>query len=173
MELKHECFRDYVNPVFFETGSYAGDGIQAAIDSGFKTIFSMEVNPLNVEECQVRFDGNLDVYIIKGDSCINLLDNIKGINSKITFWLDAHYSGEGSGKGIVKYPLLYELNQIRQHSRHDHTIIIDDIRRWRGFNRERDYDVSNVIDTIMAINPRYTIDFCDGTEKDDVLIAHL
>jgi hypothetical protein len=173
MELKHECFRDYINPVFFETGSYAGDGIAAAIEAGFESIMSMEVNPPNYNECCDRFMNNDNVYLFLGDSCKDLWDIISHIKCNITFWLDAHYSGEGSPKGLVKYPLLYELNQIRQHPIKTHTIIIDDMRCWRGFNPDRDHDDLNIIDTIMAINPDYKIRYVDGTEKDDVLIAYV
>ena len=33
-------FSKYPNPVFIETGSHTGDGIQFAIDAGFQTIIS-------------------------------------------------------------------------------------------------------------------------------------
>ena len=173
MELKYKEFKNHLNHVFFETGSYSGNGVQAALDSGFKEIFSMEINPPNYKECMERFSGVNNVAIIHGDSCVDLFDVIKHIELPITFWLDAHYSGEGSPKGHVKYPLLYELNQIRKHPIKTHTIIIDDMRCWRGFNPARDHDDTNIIDTIMAINKDYKITYVDGTDKNDVLIASL
>jgi len=172
MELKHDQFKNHLNPVFFETGSYAGDGIEAAIQAGFSIILSMEVNPPNYEECRERFSGNDKVILVNADSCIDLWDQIKSISTPITFWLDAHYSGDESPTGLVKYPLLYELNQIKQHPIKTHTIMIDDMRCWRGFNSARDYDDTNIIDTLMAINPSYKIRYIDGTEPNDVLIAH-
>lgn len=173
MELKHQEFKNHLNDIFFETGSYAGDGIQAALDAGFNMVYSMEVNPPNYEECLERFKDNINVYLFQGDSSCDLYEAIRGINTPITFWLDAHYSGEGSAMGLVKYPLLYELNQIRRHHLNTHTIMIDDMRCWRGFNPARDHDDNNIIDTIMAINPRYKIKYVDGTEPNDVLIAYI
>lgn len=171
MELKHECFKDYVNPVFVETGSYSGDGIQAALDSGFDRVISMELNPPNYNECKSRFMDNPKVNVVYGDSANGLFDIIEKLDCQITFWLDAHYSGDGSPTGEVKYPLLYELNQIRRHPIKTHTIIIDDMRCWKGFDPLRDHDYTNIIDTVMAINPNYKIKFVDGTEPNDVLIA--
>jgi hypothetical protein len=173
MELKYQCFKDYPNPYFIETGSYAGDGIQAALDSGFETIISLEVNPPNVKECTERFKNEKIVVILQGDSSTDLWGIISQLDKPITFWLDAHYSGEGSPIGIVNMPLLYELNQIRRHHIKTHTIIIDDVRCWEGVSQVRDFSLDNVFDTLMRINPKYQINYVDGTEPQDVLIASL
>ena len=45
--MKHD-FKPYPNRIFIETGSYEGDGIQAAIDSGnYDLIISIEFPELN------------------------------------------------------------------------------------------------------------------------------
>jgi hypothetical protein len=171
MELKYQCFKNHINIYFVETGSYAGDGVQAALDYGFENIISIEVNPPNFEECLNRFKDIPNVRLIKGDSATNLFSIIKFINRPITFWLDAHYSGENSPIGIVKMPLLYELDQIRKHHIKNHTIIIDDVREWKGVSPLRDFQLEDIINSLKSINPNYHIICVDGTEKEDVLIA--
>ena len=39
--MRHD-FKKYLNPVFIETGSLQGKGIQAAIDAGFQKVISIE-----------------------------------------------------------------------------------------------------------------------------------
>jgi hypothetical protein len=173
MELKYQCFKDYPNVYFVETGSYAGDGIQAALNSGFKNIISLEVNEPNVEECRLRFKDEDGVAVVHGDSSVDLWNTIQHIDVPITFFLDGHWSGIGSPIGIVNMPLLYELNQIRRHHIKTHTIIIDDVRCWEGVSQVRDFSLDNVVDTLMRINPEYQISYVDGTEPQDVLIASL
>lgn len=37
-------FEKYPNPIWVETGSHHGDGIQQAIDAGFKELYSIELS---------------------------------------------------------------------------------------------------------------------------------
>jgi HSP90 family molecular chaperone len=53
---------------FIETGSYLGDGIQLAIDSGFSKIYSIELGPHLYEGCKRRFANQPNVNLILGDS---------------------------------------------------------------------------------------------------------
>jgi hypothetical protein len=117
--------------VFIETGSYRGDGIQAAIDAGFKKIISIDSSIEAIEFCVNRFDlmniHEPDISLIHSDSAISLYDIIKDIKEPILFWLDAHWQFlEGTEPGKNPFPLLKELDQISKHKRNDHTIIIDD-----------------------------------------------
>jgi hypothetical protein len=173
MEKKYECFKDHLNPWFVETGSYAGDGIEAALKSGFEHIISMEINETNFMECTGLFEDNSNVILFNDDSALFLLRAINMIQTRITFWLDAHFSGADGQTGLVKYPILYELAQIKQHHRKDHTIIVDDVRLWEGVSAERDFSLEDIINSLMSINPDYKITYADGTEPNDILIASL
>jgi hypothetical protein len=104
-------FSKYPNPVFIETGSFTGDGIQAAIDAGFQTIISIELSDHFYNMCKNRFRENPNVHIIKGDSFKVLPDIIKNIDSRITFWLDGHFSGDHTAKGNKISPIIEELEQ--------------------------------------------------------------
>jgi len=63
--MKHD-FRPFLNPVFIETGSYTGDGIQAALNSGFTKVISIELVPHYYNLCKKRFQNNPMVnYILE------------------------------------------------------------------------------------------------------------
>jgi hypothetical protein len=173
MELKHEVFRRFPNQWFVETGTYAGDGVQAALDAGFPHVISMDVDEANYNRALERFKDDPRVELHLADSAIKLYDIIKNIKEPITFWLDAHWSGEGSPQGIVPIPLLYELSQIKKHPIPTHTILIDDMRCWRGITHIRDFEEEHLLVMINSINGWYKIEYADGTESNDVLIAHV
>jgi len=97
--LYQNLFLKYPNPVFIETGSYYGQGIQKAIESGFKEIYSIELSDKYYNLCKNKFKDFKHVHIIQGDSCEVLGELIKIINQKITFWLDGHWSMEDTAKG--------------------------------------------------------------------------
>lgn len=120
------------NNIFFETGTYHGEGVQAAVDARFDKIFSIECKKEFYDECTSKFCDDR-ISLIYGDSSKILYDYIKLINDEITFFLDAHYMWndldqkllEHPGKGRI--PLIEELDQIKKHHIKTHTIIIDDI----------------------------------------------
>ena len=164
-----ELFQKYPNPVFIESGTYYGDGIQAAVDSGFETIYSIELDEKLYRHCVNRFKDNMNVHIIFGDSHLVLDDLLSMIRSPITFWLDGHWAGEGTSMGKYESPLIKELEAIGRHHIKTHTILIDDLRCWnkdvQGFDREA---LSN---TCLQINPEYKISFGKGYVENDILIA--
>ena len=53
-------------------------------------------------------------------------------NGRILFWLDGHYSGEGTGGCDEVCPIIAELRLIAQSKRKDHCILIDDARLFIG-----------------------------------------
>lgn len=118
-----------LNPIFIETGSYIGDGIQAAIDSGFKEIHSIELSEKYYNICKERFKNNKNVTIHFGDSGVVLEDLIRNIDNGITFWLDGHYSSSDTACARdYCSPIQQELSCIRRHIRPDHVIMIDDMK---------------------------------------------
>jgi hypothetical protein len=163
-------FSKYLNPVFVETGSYRGDGIQSALDSGFESVYSIEITNKYYSHCVNRFAGK-PVFLFRGDSSIILFDVIKNINSRITFWLDGHWSGDDTGFGFDKYPLLLELDQIYRHPIKNHTILIDDVRL---FDTQWNIGTIDLIKhKILTINPQYKFSFENGFVVNDVLVAEV
>lgn len=166
-----ELFKKYPNPVFIETGSWHGDGIQQALDAGFKKVYSIELSNQLYEQCRNRFDKNKDVILFNGDSSDILPYLLFNIHVPVTFWLDGHYSCGDTAMGKLKSPLIQELSAIRGHDVRNHTILIDDLRDWtieeHGFNTE-------ILKQIISkINPGYKFTLEDGYIPNDILVAKL
>jgi len=166
-------FKKYLNNNFIETGCYLGFGIQAAIDVGFKKIYSIELSDTFYEQCSIKFKTNPQVKIIKGDSATVLGPVLSEIKDETTFWLDGHFSGEGTARGLFSSPLLEELRQIKEHSIKTHTIIVDDLRCWSKNDPEIGFNAQDIKKALLEINPSYCISYEYGTVPDDIMVAHL
>ena len=68
MKNKRNVFKNHINEVFIETGSYTGDGIFSALECGFSKIISIEISPKYYSLCCRRFQNNKNVEVIFGDS---------------------------------------------------------------------------------------------------------
>jgi hypothetical protein len=75
------------------------------------------------------------------------------------FWLDGHFSGEGTARGGEDTPIVTELNIIRSHQRNDHVILIDDARMFRGADGYPTLD--HLFTLLKEINPAYIVDVAD------------
>lgn len=171
MPANKDLFKKYINTILIETGSYRGDGIKAALDAGFSHVFSIELSPELHYLCEDRFYGNRNVTLILGDSAVELDKLLTWINRPTTFWLDGHYSGDDTAKGDTEYPLMKELDAIKNHRRDDFIIMVDDLRCWSvpvcGF------DTKVIEERCLDINPKYKFTLEDGFVPNDILVAHL
>lgn len=170
-EYKRNCI------AFVETGSYRGDGIQAALDAGFREIISIDSEDVNIRFCRSRFNlvrepGHV-ARMVLGDSATCLYQLIKDFKGPLMFWLDAHsqyLEDEVLAPGIEPYPLLKELAQIAKQGRTDHMIFIDDILHLThpdvtGWSRK-------IIEQhLREINPRYDFSYIANPVKHNLLIA--
>jgi hypothetical protein len=167
-----EVFSKYPNKYFIETGTYYGSAIRIALESGFKKIYSIELSPFYYKHTKAKFKDQQNVQIIQGDSAKILGSVIDKIQGRITFWLDAQYSGRKAEKGDTMSPLMQELSAIGQHPIKRHTIMIDDVRLL-GTDKFDGITLNQVIQKIMSINPEYQIVFEDGYEEEDILVAYI
>lgn len=164
-----ELFQRYMNPVFIESGSFMGDGIQMALDAGFKKIYSIELSENLYRKCVVRFRDNENVNLIFGDSHLVLDDLLIGINERVTFWLDGHWAGDDTAIGRYESPLIQELEAIGRHHIKNHIILIDDLRCW---NRDvQGFDTEIIRQKCLEINPAYRFTFENGYMPNDILAA--
>ena len=178
MPITAQLLSKYLNNYFVETGSFIGDGIHTAVSQGFSDIRSIEFYLPLVDRCRTRFQTNPTVKVIRGNSGVDLERVISDINEPITFWLDAHYSGDGTAYANKFCPVMDELDQISRHPIKTHTILIDDRRL---FGREDHMDgipfpevtEEAIISRLKEINPNYIISYGDSTIKDDVIIAYI
>jgi len=164
---------NYSNDYFIETGTYRGDTLEI-IKKNYKNIYSVELSEVFYNNAVNRFKNDKNIKICFGNSRYDLLSIISDINSPITFWLDSHWScveNVGCDKDVL-CPVLYELDQIKQHNIKSHTIMIDDIRLMDGIN----FNVKKeeILEKLYEINPNYTIVYYDDyTAKNDVLVAYI
>lgn len=168
MPLTREIIRKYRggNRYFIETGTYEGDTVLMAVQEGFEKVFSIELNENRYIAAVKRFENEPKVKIVKGDSSIELPAIIKDLNSLIFFWLDAHLDGP------VNAPLFEELNAILQHPIKNHTILIDDVRRFGEYLLNASKE--SLSKKLLEINSRYVIRYeNDGLTVDDVMAACL
>jgi hypothetical protein len=114
-----------------ETGTHYGDMV-AAMRTRFNRIDSIEIyEPLYIKAL-ARFAGDKNIYLHYGDSEKILPAILAALTEPALFWLDAHYSGEGTGKGSLDTPILKELKFILAHPLRKHVILIDDARLFVG-----------------------------------------
>lgn len=166
-------FKQFVgNNFFYESGSCMGDGIQNALDSGIRYVYSVELSEYYHAFCQGRFYCNGNVKLYLGDTVKLMPGIIAGSKEAITFWLDGHDSGgktaKGDGYKIDGFPVFEELAIIAAHPVKTHTILIDDISptpeqfRW----------TKEIEALIKKINPAYTIRYERGAQPEGyILIA--
>ncbi len=167
-----KLFAKYPNNYFIETGAYTGDGVQVALDAGFLKVYSIELDPELFLKTRKRYLENEKVKIFAGDSSKKLKDVMRDIKEPVTFWLDAHFAGDGTAKGKVATPVLEELEQIRRHPVKTHTILIDDVRQF-GTEDFEYVTIEQVKAKILKINPEYQFTFEDGYVPNDVLVAYI
>lgn len=181
MPLGPGVLRRFPARVFVETGSYLGDGAQAALDAGFERVITIETGRVSWQHVCQRFADEPRVEAIHGDSAETLALVIADLMGPATFWLDAHWSGEDTGglppfrDSCVYSPVLEELAAIRAHPVKGHTILVDDVRVFRdGVFADRDEEpitLVRLMETILDIDDRYQLEMLDGAEPEDVLAA--
>jgi hypothetical protein len=178
MAINKNILKNYLNPVFIETGSHIGMGIQSAIDAGFKKIHSIEISEKYYNHCREKFGNKAALYL--GDSGIILENIMKNIYESYTIFLDSHFSGGDTGKGNENSPLLKELDIIKKYWVKGSIIIIDDIRCSDTSYEEKyrfEFSKIDILNKLCEINPDFTIQFLDsyrGNElmfNDDLLVA--
>lgn len=162
MPLNKTILYPYKRKIFVETGSYLGEGINAALEVGFEKIYSIENEDSHFRVCLEKFRNNEKVNLIKGDSKEELSKILKQIQEPATIWLDAHTD--------LDTPIMDELKALQQCPLKNHIILIDDIRNLK--NLYKNIDFNNILSEIKKINPRYNISFIDSTHcAGDILVA--
>lgn len=159
-----DLFKKYINRIFIETGSGAGDGIQSALDAGFQQVYSIELSPVMYNICiQKYIHEERVIFLGLGDSQNILPKIISKINEPMTFWLDAHASG-GDTMGADLPPIMEELEIIKRHHIKTHNILIDDLRCWNW---------NDIIKKkLLEINPDYIVRLEDSSLfKNDIMAA--
>jgi len=139
---------------FIETGTYNGKTL-ASVESYFKLLMSVELYESLYKSNISKFESSKNVILFFGDSAKQMKIMVEKIQGRCLFWLDGHYSGEGTGKAEKECPVYEELMAISVNSRKDHIILIDDARE---FGTNPDYPKLDEVEQLLyKINDNYKI----------------
>lgn len=156
--VKEAILRDYAQrypvSVFVETGTLYGDSTEAMRhEPFFVSLHSIELDPFLAAEARQRFHSHPEVQIHEGDSATVLPNILKSLSPSTAalFWLDGHYSGQGTARAGADTPIRRELGAILSHPCRQHVILIDDARHFVGLG---DYPtIEEVFKTVSQYRP--------------------
>lgn len=165
--MKQQVIRDFAQrygiKCLVETGTYRGDMVDAMKDQ-FEAIHSVEVYEPLFTAARVQFARFPHIHIHLGNSADAFVSLLPTLQGPALFWLDGHYSGDGTGGGTNDAPVMGELRQIAATG-YRHVILIDDAREFTGTNGyptldqvkhwalSQGYRSIEVIDDIVKICP--------------------
>jgi hypothetical protein len=137
--------KEYRLGVFVETGTLFGETTEA-VSCTVDRCITIELDQGLFELAVSRFAGNPKIELIQGDSAAVLPKVLEKLREPALFWLDGHYSGDGTGKGNLDTPIRRELDAILAVRDQPHIIAIDDARSFDGTN---DYPTLDELNTIV------------------------
>lgn len=132
-QIVRQYARDFALKTLIETGTYFGEMIAATKDV-FREIWSIEIEPWLYQRAQRVFSREAHVHLLLGDSRDLLPQVLAKLDRPALFWLDGHFSGGITGKGISETPIVQELDAIAAHRVKKHVLLIDDARDFTGKN---------------------------------------
>lgn len=145
-DMVKQFARRYGLHVLVESGTFKGDMVHAMKDV-FDSIVSIELSPRLAGEAERRFRRNAHIVIIQGDSGTVIGEIVGRLEQPALFWLDGHFSGGETAKGVQETPVLREVAHILK-DRTTHVILIDDAR---AFGSDPSYPtVSQLRDLIVS-----------------------
>ena len=141
-------------PYFVETGTYQGETVMEMY-SLFKKIYTVEVSELIYRKTRKKLSYLNNVEFILGDSATLLDKVISEIPDNTVFWLDGHWSGGITSKGIYEVPIIKECKHIDKHYKSSHGIIIIDDFRLFGTTKYEDWgniSTTNIYECFKTLN---------------------
>jgi hypothetical protein len=172
--LSEAVLSKYLAPYFFETGTADGCAVELALRLGFEKVFTVEINPELHARNSLRFKQHIDegrLHMFLGDTLFVMPQVIEQlIDKRCTFWLDAHVDHGPSG--VLRCPLLLELECIKKKAMLKHNILIDDRRmfgKWWGEGISEEL----VVRKILEIDNDYLFKAEDGYVPNDIIAAWL
>jgi hypothetical protein len=157
-------YKEY-SDILIETGTYVGDGVERAFNSGYKKVYSCDVNSEYVSNAKEKFKDK-DFVVELNPSEIALKKFLSEIDQRCVIFLDGHampydvndpnrgFGADTLDKNALTSPLAEELKIIKEHHIKDHIILIDDFHCFSTWCfDELSYD--DVLDFVKTINPKY------------------
>jgi hypothetical protein len=116
-----------------ETGTHLGETVDFISSIKGYSVTSIELDDSFYLNACKRFQGRKNVTLIHGDSGTELPKICKQLDKPAVFWLDGHFSGSNTAKGIYETPIMAELNAITGTS-DNHVVLVDDARCFASQN---------------------------------------
>ncbi|MGB1130351.1 MAG: hypothetical protein ACPG4K_09880 [Haloferula sp.] len=138
-----EYARRYDLKIFVETGTFLGDTVEA-MRPHFDRVYSIELADKYFEKAVRRFRGASSVKLLQGDSGDRMPEVVAELDAPTLFWLDGHYSGGDTAKGVLAAPVWAELKAIFGGMKHPFVILIDDARCFKQVGGEAYPAVSDI-----------------------------
>ena len=163
------------NDIFIETGTYIGNGLNCALQAGYRKCYSIEIHKRFFDNAMIRFLPEImadQVQLLYGNSETILSQIIKALDEPATFWLDAHISSQYGEQLAKNCPILEELNSIQSNPIKNHTILIDDLNCFDNYMHDN-ITLDMVYKCLRRINSNYTFELLDATQPNNILIAYV
>jgi len=166
-----QMIRDVFHPdIFFETGTYMGQ-TTAQVAPFFKEIHTVELHDRLFAEAQAKLKRfkNVTVHHDKSQNAITRV--VPNLDGTILFWLDAHFSGEGTATSSDDHKdpnaftaIRYELQAIKDSGIKNSIILIDDVRGFGTQIGKQEFlgcwaypTLQEVKRDLLEINPHYEV----------------
>ena len=139
---------------YFETGLWYSHNI-IFLRKYFKKITGIELNKEFWKLSKNYFSRDKNVLILQGNSSLVIRNQLKHLKKKTLFFLDAHYSKDGTSGKNLNNPILQEIKAIISHKVKNHTIIIDNLNEFIKPNKG--YPKIEIIKKLIKKNVNYKI----------------
>ncbi len=157
---------------FVETGTHLGDTLAYIAQLKGVDAKSIELDETYYRAAKQRFARYPNVDLLQGDSGKLLPKLVSQLQTPTLFWLDGHYSGGNTGKGVLGTPVSAELEAILDSPVEGHVILIDDARCFDG---TQDYpNLDRLLETVRHKNTYHievSTDIIRLTPKNSSLIC--
>ena len=148
-KLIRKLASQYNITTFVETGTHMGYMVDA-VSQSFNFIYTIELNSSFYEQAIAKFSREPKIHMLFGDSAEILPLIIPSIQHPCIYWLDAHFSGEGTAYGSKRTPICKEIEAILQAGDEKDIVIIDNIECFKNESREReDYPLITDIEKML------------------------
>jgi hypothetical protein len=169
-QIKHATLARHNIPhsLWIESGTLNGDTAYF-LSKISERVITLEPHPELFEKAKHRFLDKESITVINEASETAFPRILKQLSGNICFWLDGHYSGDGTYAGPSDTPLLSELNAISNNLSNfsNVTVLIDDIRLCGTRHVYGDYpSLDELVDWVRSNNFDWTIEY-------DIFVAKL
>jgi hypothetical protein len=148
--------------IFVETGTWKGDTVEKMRHLCDRVI-SIELDRGCFEAAKRRFSSCPNVEIIFGDCTEEIPKLLPSLDAPTLFWLDGHWSGQGSAKGTEEEPIVAVLSALARRPG-QYTVVIDNARTFNG--RDGYPHLHEVLQPLTKIDSCYSISI-----QNDLIVA--